>query len=52
MTWARRFRVRQNLVESLWVIPLLGAILGGFLGIGLFYGVSLGDELGHLCAIL
>ena len=33
MTWARRFRVRQNLVESLWVVPLLGAMLGGFLGV-------------------
>ena len=40
MTWASRFRVRQSLAESLWVIPLLGAVLGGFLGIG----VSLADE--------
>ena len=40
MTWAGRFRLRQSLAESLWVIPLLGAVLGGFLGIG----VSFADE--------
>ena len=40
MTWARRFHVRQSLAESLWVIPLLGAVLGGLLGIL----VSFADE--------
>ena len=40
MTWARRFRLRESLLESLWVIPLAGAVLGGALGIG----VSLADE--------
>ena len=40
MTWARRFRLRESLLESLWVIPLVGAVLGGILGIF----VSLADE--------
>jgi len=40
MTWASRFRMRQSLAESLWVIPLLGAMLGGLLGIV----VSFADE--------
>ena len=40
MTWARRFRLREGLLESLWVIPLVGAVLGGILGIF----VSLADE--------
>ena len=40
MTWARRFRLRESLLESLWVIPLAGAVLGGILGIV----VSVADE--------
>jgi uncharacterized membrane protein len=28
VTWATRFRVRQYLRESLWVVPLLGALAG------------------------
>ena len=40
MTWARRFRLRESLLESLWVIPLAGAVLGGILGIV----VSFADE--------
>ena len=40
MTWARRFRLRQSLLESLWLIPLAGAVLGGILGIV----VSFADE--------
>ncbi len=40
MTWARRFRLRESLLESLWVIPLVGAALGGILGIV----VSFADE--------
>ena len=44
MTWERRFRMRESLLESLWVIPLAGAVLGGTLGIV----VSFTDE--HLGA--
>ncbi len=40
MTWARRFRRRESLLESLWVIPLAGAALGGVLGLV----VSFADE--------
>ena len=40
MTWARRFRRRESLLESLWLIPLVGAVLGAVLGIG----VSFADE--------
>ena len=40
MTWARRFRRRQSLLESLWLIPVIGAALGGILGVC----VSLADE--------
>ena len=34
MSWSRRFRTREYVRGSLWVIPLLGAILGGLLGSG------------------
>lgn len=40
MTWVRRFRRRESLLESLWIIPLVGAVLGGILGIV----VSFADE--------
>ncbi len=40
MTWARRFRLRESLLEGLWLIPALGAVLGASLGIV----VSLADE--------
>ena len=40
MTWERRFRRRESLLESLWVIPLAGAVLGGTLGLV----VSFADE--------
>jgi uncharacterized membrane protein len=40
MTWARRFRLRESLLESLWLIPVIGAALGGLLGVG----VSVADE--------
>jgi uncharacterized membrane protein len=40
MTWAGRFRRRKSLLESLWVIPLAGAVLGGILGVV----VSVADE--------
>ena len=32
MTWSSRFRARQYLRGSLWVVPLLGAVLGVLLG--------------------
>jgi uncharacterized membrane protein len=28
VTWATRFRVREYLLESLWVVPLVGAFAG------------------------
>jgi len=28
MTWAARFRIREYLRESLWVVPFLGAVAG------------------------
>ncbi len=31
MTWRRRFRLRQQLKGSLWVIPLTGAVIGAAL---------------------
>ncbi len=40
MTWARRFRLRESLLESLWLIPVIGAVLGGVLGVV----VSVADE--------
>ena len=33
MSWATRFRTRQYLQESLWVVPLLAVVLGVALGI-------------------
>lgn len=32
MTWATRFRLRQYLHGSLWVLPLVGGVLGALLG--------------------
>jgi uncharacterized membrane protein len=40
MTWGGRFRRRQSQLESLWGIPVVGAVLGGILG----FVVSLADE--------
>ena len=40
MTWGRRFRRRQAMLESLWGIPALAAVLGGVLGLV----VSFADE--------
>jgi uncharacterized membrane protein len=37
MTWSTRFRIRESVRGSLWLIPLLGAVLGGVLGAGLFH---------------
>ena len=32
MTWSRRFRVREQVRNSLWIVPLLGSVLGAILG--------------------
>jgi hypothetical protein len=32
MTWNRRFRLREGLLERLWPIPLAAAVLGAILG--------------------
>lgn len=40
MTWSTRFRRRESLVESLWAVPVVGAVLGAILGIV----VSVADE--------
>ena len=34
MTWAARFRRRENLRQSLWLVPLLGALAGALLAWG------------------
>ncbi len=44
MSWSRRFRLRQYLSGSLWVLPLLGAVLG----VGLGYADVLVDKSVHL----
>ncbi len=44
MTWRTRFRQRESLLESLWQVPVMGAILGAILGLI----VSVADE--HLGA--
>ena len=31
MSWAARFELRQYLKSSLWVVPLVGGVVGGFL---------------------
>jgi len=33
MSWAARFRARQYVRESLWICPLAGLIIGGFLAL-------------------
>lgn len=33
MLWAKFFRIRQNLVGSLWFFPLLGLVVGGLLAL-------------------
>jgi len=40
VTWSRRFRLRETVRGSLWVIPLVGAVLGALLG----FGTSVLDE--------
>ena len=41
MTWRTRFRRRESVIESLWAIPILGAVLGVILGLA----VSVVDEV-------
>jgi uncharacterized membrane protein len=41
MSWRTRFRRRESVVESLWAIPIVGALLGVMLGAA----VSIVDEL-------
>ena len=33
MTWADRFQLRQHFRQSLWAVPLLGAVAGGVLAV-------------------
>jgi uncharacterized membrane protein len=35
MSWSRRFRFREYVRGSLWLIPLAGAVIGGLLGTGI-----------------
>jgi len=34
MTWSRRFRIRESVRGSLWLLPLAGAVLGALIGTG------------------
>jgi hypothetical protein len=40
MTWSARFRIRESVRGSLWLIPLVGALLGGILGAGFLHAVD------------
>ena len=40
MSWRRRFRRRESLLEGLWALPVMGAVLGAILG----FVVSVADE--------
>ena len=40
MSWRTRFRRRESVIEGLWAIPILGALLGVILG----SAVSIADE--------
>ncbi len=33
MTWSRRFRIREHIRGSMWIVPLLGAVLGTIAGV-------------------
>lgn len=33
MTWSRRFRISEHLKGSLWIVPLMGAVLGAITGL-------------------
>jgi len=43
MTWSTRFRAREYLRQSLWVTPLLGAVVGALLGA---LGIVVDDHVG------
>ena len=32
MSWSRRFRMRERIRGSLWLVPLLATLLGALLG--------------------
>ena len=32
MNWSRRFRLNEQVLDSLWIVPLLGSVLGAILG--------------------
>ena len=34
MTWSTRFRVSESVRGSLWLLPLIGAVLGTLLAVG------------------
>jgi hypothetical protein len=34
MSWSRRFRRRERIRGSLWIVPLVGAVLGALAGFG------------------
>jgi len=40
MSWRRRFRRHVSLLENLWALPFIGAVLGALLGLI----VSVADE--------
>jgi uncharacterized membrane protein len=35
LSWSRRFRLHERVRGSLWIVPLLGAVLGAILGLAL-----------------
>ena len=37
MTWSSRFRAREYVRGSLWIVPLVAAVLGGIVGSGVLH---------------
>ena len=35
LSWSHRFRIEEYVRESLWIVPLLGAVIGGVLAAGM-----------------
>ena len=33
MSWSVAFRLRRQVLESLWIVPYIGGALGGLLGL-------------------
>jgi len=33
MSWSRRFRISERFRGSLWIVPLMGAVLGAIVGL-------------------